>query len=202
MALRFVVVFLGICTAVFLAVGPIFGDDPSLPEVADREEWRAGGLALPHADPARLAAIAERLESRAPFAPPAPSAPAPSEVDAPSQVEGVPPADPAFKYLGPIYDASRVVAVISVNGRQRIVSEGTVLGEFKVVEVKSHQVALDGPRGIISIPISQHGGHFVTWLAQPPDPWPDRAVRAAAFRAAMRAGDEEGMARAMGKEHP
>ncbi|MBX3376287.1 MAG: hypothetical protein KF678_04710 [Phycisphaeraceae bacterium] len=68
--------------------------------------------------------IAERLNQAANKPPPATETPAPTPTEKPPEA---PMPEVPWRYLGPIVEAERTLALVSIEGRQRIVSEGSVV---------------------------------------------------------------------------
>jgi hypothetical protein len=114
-------------------------------------------------DRERTSDIAHRLDLGVRKPPPPPARETPAEQPV-AQAPPPPPAGPAITYIGPIYECSRILAVISVDGRQRIVPEGRSIGEARIVSVGENQIEVQDQAGRRTIDRGERSGSAVSWL--------------------------------------
>lgn len=91
-------------------------------------------------DPDAVQGLAERLDLAGNVKPP-PVAHVPPK-DLPK--DDPPPAGPEWTYLGPIFDGEQKLALISVDGHQKILAEGKKYGDMKLVSVARDEITVQG----------------------------------------------------------
>jgi hypothetical protein len=137
--------------------------DPARPQLPGDAQARLPEAEEPRFDRERTSDIALRLDLGVKKAPPpakaeAPEKPAPAP--AASQTSG-----PVVTYIGPIYEGTRTLAVVSIDGRQRIVPEGRSIGGTRILSIAENQIELqDEEGGRRSIARGERSGTAVSWL--------------------------------------
>lgn len=72
---------------------------------------------------------------------------------------------PEIRYLGPIEEPERMVALLSIDGRQRMLAENRTSGNVRMVEVTREHVIVEIGREKRTIPIAERTGPSVAWVA-------------------------------------
>lgn len=109
---------------------------------------------------------AERLElARVPSNKPTPT---PSETPTPPPVA----AGIAWKYLGSIIEPTRKIALVSINGAQRMLAEGRTIQQdghtFKVVEVQPDSLVVEDNGQRLVLQKEARSGPLVSWVSPTP----------------------------------
>lgn len=91
------------------------------------------------------------------------------------------PAGPEWTYLGPIKEAGRSLAMVSVEGSQRILAVGRLLGDTKLVGIEDDKIVLDTKGTRRDVHKSSRSGPTVAWLRGMPANTPMGSVGAVAM---------------------
>jgi hypothetical protein len=150
--------------------------DPARPQVKGEPIAQPSETQEARFDRERTSDIAYRLDLGVKKAP----APA-TKVERPVQPEPPPVepihAGPTVVYIGPIFEGSRSLAVVSVDGRQRIVPEGRSIGSARIVSIAENQIELqDEQGGRRTVVRGERTGSAVSWLRNMPGAVPVAAV--------------------------
>lgn len=84
-----------------------------------------------------VAGMSERLDLAVVHAP-KPAAPEGSKIEEPPPPEG-----PVWEYLGPIFAGTRSLAIVSVDGTQKILSEGRLFGSTKLMKIADDEIEVE-----------------------------------------------------------
>lgn len=139
-----------------LPAAPVVNPAESKPAVP-----AAAAPTTPRVDPDGVAGLAMRLDEARVKEPVVAKAP---------ESEPVPeaPAGPEWTYLGPIFESDRSLAVVSVDGRQKILPEGRKYGETTLVSVAAEQIVVEDFSGRRTISKSSRPAQLaVAWVNQP-----------------------------------
>ncbi len=80
--------------------------------------------------------------------------------------EGTPASSgPEIRYLGPIEEPDRMVALLSIDGRQRMLAQNRTSGNVRLVEVTRDHVIVEIGRERRTIPLAERTGPSVAWVA-------------------------------------
>ncbi len=71
---------------------------------------------------------------------------------------------PGWRYLGSIIDSRRRVALISVDGTQRMLAEGRTIGSTTLVSVQVDSIVIDDGSGHRELYKEERSGPLVTWV--------------------------------------
>ncbi len=72
---------------------------------------------------------------------------------------------PEIRYLGPIEEPERMVALLSIDGHQRMLAENRSSGNVRMVEVTREHVIVEIGRERRTIPLAERTGHRVARIA-------------------------------------
>lgn len=110
-----------------------------------------------------LAATADRLALGANV-----KAPEPPPVKAAAVEEPPPPAGPEWQYLGQITEPDRRLALVSVDGHQRVIPEGQRYGETRLVSITPASITIHDGSGQHRLDLAPRGEARVAWLRDMP----------------------------------
>lgn len=132
-------------------------------------------VATARIDSDAVSGLAVRLDEAVVKAPPPP--PPTPVTEAPPEA----PAGPAWAFLGPIFESERSLAVVSVDGHQKVLGEGRKYGETTLVSVSMDEIVIDGPGGRKTIKKSERApGLAVAWVKNLPTNTPGNPAAIAA----------------------
>lgn len=173
---------------------PSFGGDaqptePAGAPIAPTPEPSDGAIVLPAAD-------VEGIVFRLSMLPKAPKVPEPVEIDEPiitdNTSEDQPTQTPATKreirYLGSMIGSSRRVAVMSIDGEQRLVAEGGERDGVEIVEVTRELVKVKVDGAPMELELAPKTGSRITRLGDAPGGVPSGAVIDRETQAELRRG--------------
>lgn len=144
---------------------PGMNDLPVKPVLeAAKPETTAPQVAAPKVDQETIVGSAERLDMavvKAPKEDPKPVAAKPEPTEAPSGA-------PEWAFLGPIKEANRTLAIVSIDGTQRVISEGRVVGETKLVSISDDRITVQNGNVKREIRKSNGDGPRVAWIRNMP----------------------------------
>jgi hypothetical protein len=86
----------------------------------------------------------------------------------PPPPDPMPQTGPVLVYVGPIYEATRTLAVVSVDGKQRIVPEGRSMSGVKLVTVRDNEIVVQDDSGQRSVSRGERMGPAVSWVRNMP----------------------------------
>ena len=89
--------------------------------------------------------------------------PATVETKAPEEVHEEP-AGPEWTYLGPIHESDRTLAIISVDGHQKILAEGRTFGDTKLIGVEADGISVEVNGKPKHIDRGQRSSSTVAWI--------------------------------------
>jgi hypothetical protein len=72
---------------------------------------------------------------------------------------------PEIRFLGVVEEPERLVALLSIDGKQRMLAEGRSAGSVRMVEVSREQVIVQLGRERRTIPLAERSGSSVAWIA-------------------------------------
>jgi hypothetical protein len=146
---------------------PGMNDLPAKPvlEAAKPDPNKTTQVAAPKVDQETIVGSAERLDMavvKAPKEDPKPVAAAKPEV--PEAPGGA----PEWTFLGPIKEANRTLAIVSIDGTQRVISEGRVVGDTKLVSISDDRITVQNGSVKREIRKSNGDGPRVAWIRNMP----------------------------------
>lgn len=176
---RTAAVALGVTAAALWALDvPGMSQLPPKPEPAPVAEGatRQAAQETPRLDSSAIADLTERLDMAVVKAPPV------EEVKNEPKIEDDPPSGPEWAYLGPIFESTRTLAVVSVDGHQQVLAEGRQFGDTTLVSVEPERITVSGPGGKRQVERNKRGGAGanVAWLRNMPGNAPPPAAQNAA----------------------
>lgn len=74
----------------------------------------------------------------------------------------------AWTYLGPIQEPDRLLALISVDGHQKVLAEGRKYGETRLVSVEPDEIVTEDSGGRHHVSKAERGERRVAWLTNMP----------------------------------
>ncbi|MFN0134059.1 MAG: hypothetical protein ACKVW3_16210 [Phycisphaerales bacterium] len=128
-----------------------------------------------------IAAVAHRLDE-AVIKAPAPKVVA--EPEPPKEEPAVEPTGPDIQYLGPIFESGRTLAIISIDGTQKIVSAGKKIGSLTFVSADREKLVVEDAAGSREIQRKSRSDARVAWVSNMPSNTPMAAAAVGAGGAA------------------
>lgn len=102
--------------------------------------------ATPKVDAEGVIGMSERLNLAVVHAPKQPVTPKGEEIVTPPEPEG-----PQWEYLGPIFAGERSLAIVSVDGTQKILAEGRLFGSTKLMKVSHDEIEVEAGKATKTI---------------------------------------------------
>jgi hypothetical protein len=131
-------------------------EKPQAPAEAPKEPPKAAA-ATNRVDDQTVIAIAERIDLAVKHAPA-------KVVEGPSTPATPPAPTPPWLYIGCIHESDRTLAVVSVDGHQKIVPEGRSFGDTKLVSVADDGIDIEVSGVPQTVHRSERTGSTVAWV--------------------------------------
>lgn len=160
-------VALGVSAAALLALDvPGLGySEPARPQVPAAEVPKSLVRVDSHLEREGTAAAAVRFDSTVSR----PVAQKPVEKPKEPEIKQEPQVGLSIAYIGPIYEPTRMVAVLAIEGRQQIVPEGRSLGGgARLVSIADDKIELETESGRKTIVRGERTGTAVSWVRSTP----------------------------------
>lgn len=139
--------------------------EPARPDVRPQSPVINGGRADAQFDRERLDDAVVRLNLGVKRPPPVAKVEPPKEERKPEATAS----GPAVIFVGAIYEANRTLAVVSVDGRQRIVPEGRLIGDLRLTSVSDDQIVLQDSKGASrQVRRGERSATAVSWVRSAP----------------------------------